>query len=80
VSTATEEIIRLCENLPPEKRAEVADFARFLLARIEEEPNETTAVAIREPVASLPKYPTVEDAWQSLKSDAKRRSKKPVSA
>jgi hypothetical protein len=35
VSTATEEIIRLCENLPPEKRAEVADFARFLLTRIE---------------------------------------------
>jgi hypothetical protein len=36
VSTATEEIIRLCENLPPEKCAEVADFARFLLARVED--------------------------------------------
>ena len=35
MSTATEEIIRLCENLPPEKRAEVADFARFLLSRAE---------------------------------------------
>ena len=35
VSTATQEIIQLCENLPPEKRAEVADFARFLLSRVE---------------------------------------------
>ena len=35
MSTATEEIVRLCENLPPEKRAEVADFARFLLSRTE---------------------------------------------
>lgn len=80
MSTATEEIIRLCENLPPEKRAEVADFARFLLARVEEEPNETTAAAIREPVAGLPRYPTVDEALQSLKSDAKRRSKKSVPA
>lgn len=27
------EIAELCENLPPEKRDEVADFARFLLSR-----------------------------------------------
>jgi hypothetical protein len=27
------EIAGLCESLPPEKREEVADFARFLLAR-----------------------------------------------
>jgi hypothetical protein len=33
MSNDTEEIIRLCEALPKEKRAEVADFARFLLAR-----------------------------------------------
>jgi hypothetical protein len=31
------EITELCESLPPEKRAEVADFARFLLSRQEEE-------------------------------------------
>jgi hypothetical protein len=35
MSTATQEIIRLCESLPAEKRAEVADFARFLLSRTE---------------------------------------------
>jgi len=35
MSTATQEIIRLCESLPAEKRAEVADFARFLLSRAE---------------------------------------------
>ena len=33
MSTATEEIIEVCEALPPEKRAEVVDFAKFLLAR-----------------------------------------------
>lgn len=33
MSTQTEELIRICESLPETKRAEVADFARFLLAR-----------------------------------------------
>jgi len=33
MSNATKEIIRVCEALPPEKQTEVADFARFLLAR-----------------------------------------------
>ena len=45
-----------------------------------EEPNETTAAAVREPVHGLPKYRTVDDALRSVKSDAKRRPKKPVSA
>ena len=35
MSTGTQEIVRLCEALPAEKRAEVADFARFLLMRAE---------------------------------------------
>jgi hypothetical protein len=35
MSTATQEIVRLCEALTAEKRAEVADFARFLLQRAE---------------------------------------------
>jgi len=33
MSTETEELIRICEALPEAKRAEVADFARFLLAQ-----------------------------------------------
>jgi hypothetical protein len=33
VSTQTEELIRICEALPEEKRVEVADFAQFLLDR-----------------------------------------------
>ena len=33
MSTATEDILQVCEALPAAKRAEVADFARFLLAR-----------------------------------------------
>lgn len=35
MSTATQEIVRLCEVLPADKRAEVLDFARFLLSRAE---------------------------------------------
>jgi hypothetical protein len=37
MSTATEEIIRVCETLPLEKQLEVADFARFLLAQQSDE-------------------------------------------
>lgn len=33
MSTLTEELIRICEALPEDKRAEVADFAQFLLDR-----------------------------------------------
>jgi hypothetical protein len=33
MSTETQELIRICEKLPEAKRAEVTDFARFLLAR-----------------------------------------------
>ena len=37
MSTETEELIRICESLPGSKREEVADFARFLLARQDDE-------------------------------------------
>lgn len=37
MSSTTEEIVRVCEALPAEKQAEVADFARFLLAKQEDE-------------------------------------------
>ena len=37
MSTATAEIIQVCEALPPEKQSEVIDFARFLLAREEDD-------------------------------------------
>lgn len=37
MSSGTEEIIRVCDALPPEKQSEVADFARFLLARQDDE-------------------------------------------
>lgn len=33
MSRTTEEIVRVCEALPVEKQAAVADFALFLLAR-----------------------------------------------
>jgi hypothetical protein len=41
MSVETEEIIRLCEALPADKRVEVADFARFLAARQDDERWET---------------------------------------
>jgi hypothetical protein len=37
MSIDTQELIRICESLPEAKRAEVADFARFLLAREDDE-------------------------------------------
>lgn len=42
MSTVTEEIVRVCEALPAEKRDEVADFARYLLAREDDERWEET--------------------------------------
>jgi hypothetical protein len=33
MSIETQELLSICEQLPEAKRAEVADFARFLLAR-----------------------------------------------
>ena len=37
MSNETQELIRICESLPEGKRSEVADFARFLLARQDDE-------------------------------------------
>jgi hypothetical protein len=33
MSSETQEVLDICEQLPEAKRLEVADFARFLLAR-----------------------------------------------
>ncbi|MBM3861674.1 MAG: DUF2281 domain-containing protein [Verrucomicrobia bacterium] len=33
MSSTTAELIQVCEALPPDKQAEVADFARYLLTR-----------------------------------------------
>ena len=37
MSTETQELLRICEALPAGKRTEITDFARFLLARQDEE-------------------------------------------
>ena len=37
MSKTTAELIQVCEALPPEKQVELADFARFLLARQDDE-------------------------------------------
>jgi len=44
--SATQELIWICEQLPEDERAEVADFARFLLAKHEDDAWE---VAIADP-------------------------------
>lgn len=36
MSSITREIVQVCEALPPDKRNKVADFARFLLARVDD--------------------------------------------
>lgn len=36
MSTETQELVSICEQLPAAQRAEVTDFARFLLARNED--------------------------------------------
>ena len=42
MSSDTQELIRICEQLPEDERAEVADFARFLLAKHEDDAWERT--------------------------------------
>jgi len=37
MSIETQELIRICEALPEDKRAEVANFARYLLAQQDDE-------------------------------------------
>jgi len=57
MSTGTQEIVRLCEALPEEKRTEVADFARFLLSRAEH-PDD---VAWEQRLADLQRLPKLEE-------------------
>jgi hypothetical protein len=40
--STTEEILEVCKALPAEKQSELVDFARFLLARQEDEQWERT--------------------------------------
>lgn len=37
MSSETKEIVNICESLSPAKRAAVAEFARFLLSRADDE-------------------------------------------
>jgi hypothetical protein len=37
MSSETQDLVRICEALPQDKRVEVADFARFLLAQQDNE-------------------------------------------
>lgn len=37
IVSTVQEIVQVCEALPEEKQAELADFARFLLTRLQDE-------------------------------------------
>lgn len=37
MTPVAEDILRLCDALPPEKQIEVADFARFLVANLQDQ-------------------------------------------
>ncbi len=59
MSTETQELIQICEQLPEAERAEVADFARFLLSKHEDEAWERT-IADPKPRPTLDEF--VRDA------------------
>jgi hypothetical protein len=42
MSTESQELLQICEQLPPAKRAQVTDFARFMLAQNQDEAWEAT--------------------------------------
>jgi hypothetical protein len=42
MSSETQELVNICEQLPEAERAEVVDFARFLLAKHDDEAWERT--------------------------------------
>ena len=56
---STQELISICQQLPEEQRAEVADFARFLLAKREDEAWEKS-IADKKPRPKLDEF--VRDA------------------
>jgi hypothetical protein len=62
MSTETEELIRICEALPENKRLEVADFARFLLARQDDERWEQL-------IASSKRRPRLDDFLRASASE-----------
>jgi hypothetical protein len=50
VSTATADIVQICEALPEEKRMEVMDFARFLLGRTEHPDDQAWEERLADPI------------------------------
>jgi hypothetical protein len=55
MSVETQELVRICEQLPEAQRAEVADFALFLLARNEDAAWDRT-IADRRPRPKLDEF------------------------
>lgn len=71
MSISTEEIIRVCEALPEEKQVEVVDFARFLLARLDDEAWETR-IAYPKPRPRLDVFLRESDSEGDAPMDAGR--------
>jgi hypothetical protein len=67
MSRTTEEIIQVCEALPPDKQTELVDFARFLLSRQEDEAWERSVA-----------YPSRRPKLESFLQDAAKEGDEPL--
>jgi hypothetical protein len=65
MSVVTEEIVRICEQLPAAKASEVADFARFLAER-QEADTFNGLVLSESALAKDWNTPEEDAAWASL--------------
>ena len=66
MSTAVQELVRVCEALPPERQSEVVDFARFLHQQADDTAWERI-IADKRPRPKLDKF--VADALREGKSE-----------
>lgn len=71
MSVETQELVSICEQLPAAKRVEVADFARFLLARQGDERWEQI-IAENKPRPKLDEFLNVSKAEGSAPLDLGR--------
>jgi hypothetical protein len=71
MSNTTKEIIEVCESLPADKQAELADFARFLLARQDDDAWEKT-LASPQPRPRLEQFLRESEAEGDEPLDPKR--------
>ena len=70
MSPDTQDLIRLCERLPERERAEVADFARFLLAKAEATDARAVEQWLASAVGAATPGVTTDDVMRLTRGDA----------